>query len=66
MSTRKVLVQNKLCATCTHWNGSRIPDKYCRTVDYDQMERAKCPIRKMSVLGTTCACPRWEQQFKAR
>ena len=60
------MTQNKLCATCTHWEGSRIPEKYNRTVEYEQTERAKCPIRKMLILGTTFACPKWEQQFKPR
>ena len=66
MGTNKIPSNWKNCATCSHWCGRKNPDVFCKFVEYNTDEKARCAGggyngAEMSGLAT---CSKWTQQFK--
>ena len=56
----------RICATCSHWCGRTSSDFWCKWVEFDNTERARCagggfngcPMQGMA------SCTHWDQRFK--
>lgn len=66
---QKTRPDNKRCAMCAHWTGSRRPlDPWYHEIEFDTSEYATCygdgNHGSNKRRGDDPACPNWEQRYK--